>query len=322
MGRFLSQPGEQSHTRPIRQPQAGVQRRWRCFPVPPILRAMLSDRFSHPLILAALVFGTALLCVGCGGEKRSRPTDGNPVVVSVEVVPLAAVPGEAVTLVWRFALAKDWHLYWAGRNDSGFPPRVDLELPAGWVAGGLQWPVPERYVSPGDILDHVYFEELVLVQKLGAPDDATVGGSVAIEADIQWLACKDMCVPGKTVLTLSIPVRSHVAMPDPDRAAAAVARLPGPLGENALVTRWEGSTFHIGHAEGWSLTFMPTDDCGQLVDLLKDGQGDHLALRFKPKGETVGPVRGLITIEDNSGKARAYRINFPTAALADVSSGG
>jgi len=67
---------------------------------------------------------------------------------------------------------------------------------------------------------------------------------------------------------------------------------------------------------------MPTDDCGQLVDLLKDGQGDRLALRFKPKGETVGPVRGLITIEDKSGEARAFRIDFPAAALADESSGG
>jgi len=205
---------------------------------------MVSDRNRNLLLLAALVFGTALLCAGCEGEKRSRPTDSNPVVVSVEVVPAAAVPGEAVTLVWRFALADDWHLYWAGRNDSGFPPRVDLGLPAGWVAGGLQWPVPERYVSPGDILDHVYFEELVLVQKLGAPDDATLDGSVTIEADIQWLACKDMCVPGKKALTLSIPVRSHEETPDPDGATAAVARLPGPLAENALETRWE---IHLPH---------------------------------------------------------------------------
>jgi hypothetical protein len=244
------------------------------------------------------------------------------VVVSVDVVPAMAVPGEAVTLVWRFAMAKEWHLYWMGRNDSGYPPRIDLKLPAGWVAGGLQWPVPERYVSPGDILDHVYFEELVLVQKLGAPHHAPMDGSITVEADIQWLACKEMCVPGRSAMTLEIPVRSHAETPDPNSATVAVARLPGALPENALDTEWEGPVFRIGHPGVRRLTFMPTDDCGPLVDLLKDGQGERLALRFKPKGETAGPVRGLITIENNGGQVQTYRIDLPAVVLADAPDGG
>ena len=61
-------------------------------------------------------------------------------------LPAAAAPGESVTLIWRFELADDWHLYWTGRNDSGYPPLIELDLPEGWVAGGLQWPAPERYV--------------------------------------------------------------------------------------------------------------------------------------------------------------------------------
>jgi DsbC/DsbD-like thiol-disulfide interchange protein len=283
---------------------------------------MLINQSRHLFLLAALVFGTAVLCAGCGGEKTRRPTEADPVVVSVEVVPAVAVPGEEVTLIWRFDLAADWHLYWMGRNDSGYPPRIDLKLPAGWVAGGLQWPVPERYVSPGDILDHVYFEKLTLVQKLGAPNEAAVGGDITVEADIQWLACKEMCVPGRTDMTFEIPVRSHAETSDTDPTASAVARLPGPLPENKLAAGWAGSVFHISHPEARLLTFMPTDDCGRLVDLLKDGQGEKLALRFKPKGDTVGPVRGLITIENNSGEVQAYRIDFSAAALTGVPDGG
>ena len=41
----------------------------------------------------------------------------------------------------------------------------------------------------------VYFEELVLVQKLGAPSGATVGDEVRIEADIQKLFLKNR-LPG------------------------------------------------------------------------------------------------------------------------------
>ena len=283
---------------------------------------MLVNRFRPLHLLAALVFGTAVLCCGCGGEKSRRPTETDPVAVSVELVPAEAVPGEEVTLVWRFDLAEDWHLYWTGRNDSGYPPRIDLKLPAGWVAGGLQWPVPERYVSPGDILDHVYFEELVLVQKIGAPNDAEVGSNITVEADIQWLACKEMCVPGRKAMTLDIPVRSQAKMPDSDRAAAAVALLPGPLPANSLAVRWEETVFHVSGPDVRSLTFMPTEDCGGLADLLKDGQGERLALRFKPKGGTVGPVRGLITIEKNSGEVHTYRVEYPAAALADAANGG
>jgi thiol:disulfide interchange protein DsbD len=283
---------------------------------------MHAARFRFLSLLAALFIGTAVLCAGCSADRKGRPTDDRPVVVSVEVVPAAATPGDAVTLVWRFSLADGWHLYWPGRNDSGYPPRIDLTLPDGWVAGGLQWPVPERYVSAGDILDHVYFEELVLMQTLGAPAKAEVGREGAIRADIQWLACKDMCVPGKETLSFPVPVKTTTESVAPSPALAAAGRLPDPLPENLLETRWEGPVFHIHRSGARLLTFMPTADCGRLVDLLHDGQGERLALRFKPQGDTVGPVRGLITIEDNRGQASAYRIDFPASALAEGSSGG
>jgi len=255
---------------------------------------MSRTRSRFLLTIAALIMGTAVLCIGCSAEKQ-QPTDVNPVVVTLETVPDAAAPGEFVTLVWRFDLADDWHLYWVGRNDSGFPPRIDLELPEGWLAGGLQWPAPERHVFLGDILDHVYFGELVLIQKLGAPDDAAVGGKVEIKADIQWLACKDMCVPGRSALTVQIPVRSHVEAHEPNSASEAAVRLPGPLPPRTLETRWEGAIFHIHHPRARRLIFMPTDDCGELVDLLKDGLGEQLELRFKPKSGTAGPVRGPVS---------------------------
>ncbi len=296
---------------------------WRSRTPHPILNAMPNIRSIPLLTMTALILGTAIWCAGCSVEKKSQqPTDANPVMVTVEAVPDAAAPGESVTLVYRFALAADWHLYWVGRNDSGFPPLIDLELPDGWLAGGLQWPVPERHVSPGDILDHVYFEELVLIQKIGAPDNAQVGGKVEIKADVQWLACKDMCVPGRAGLSVRVPVKSHVEATEPNPASEAVARLPGPLPARTLETAWEGATFHIHDPRARRLTFMPTEDCGQLVDLLHDGQGNRLALRFKTRGDTVGPVRGLITIDSEGGESRTYTIQFPAAVFPDAPSGG
>ena len=45
--------------------------------------------------MTVLLIGTAVLCAGCSGGKAPRPTDGNPVVVTVEAVPDAAVPDAA-----------------------------------------------------------------------------------------------------------------------------------------------------------------------------------------------------------------------------------
>ena len=70
------------------------------------------------------------------------------------------------------------------------------------------------------------------------------------------------------------------------------------------------------------MTFMPTEDCGELNDLLRDGRGSPLALEFRKKRGTAGPVRGLITLETPQGAPRTYRIDFPATVLTAASPGG
>jgi DsbC/DsbD-like thiol-disulfide interchange protein len=270
-------------------------------------------KFSRLFILMAL----SAVLAGCGGGL----SDDDPVRVSVTAVPDPAAPGGSVTLLWRFELADGWHLYWTGRNDSGYPPQIELELPAGWIAGGLQWPVPERYLLDGDILDHVYHDELVLLQQVGIPADATPGAFHAA-AQVSWLGCKEACVPGKAEVAFEVAVAA-VAGPDDDPAlAAALATLPEPLPAGTFATRWEGPVFHLAAAGARRLTFMPTGDCGDLADLVGDGVGSPLALEFRPKKGTVGPVRGLVTLEPEDGPARTFRIDFPATVPTAASTGG
>ncbi len=269
----------------------------------------------------ALGFGLSLLSVlaACGAQG---PDDRQPVQISVSTDYATAVPGRSITLVWRFELAPQWHLYWIGRNDSGFAPTIDLNLPPGWIAGGLQWPAPERYLSEGDILDHVYHEELVLLQKVGVPASASPTGKVALSGQVRWLACKDSCVPGKAAVPFEITLADHQAG---ERSAAyreAHAGLPRPIPAGVLHTRWEGQTFHVQGPAAAQLSFMPTVDCGELVNLLTDGQGSDLALRFQVKGETVGPVRGLITIMKTGEPRLAYFVDYPAALMRSEPSGG
>ena len=52
---------------------------------------------------------------------------------------------------WALLLSMDpdWHVYWKNPGDSGLPTTVDWDLPPGFTAGPLQWPVPERFESDG-----------------------------------------------------------------------------------------------------------------------------------------------------------------------------
>jgi len=157
------------------------------------------------------------------------------------------------------------------------------------------------------------------MQKIGVGTDAEPGETATIGAKVGWLACKDSCVPGAVELDFEIPVVVHAEKIQTGDLAASRARLPKPLPAGLLETRWEGAVFHILAEGAGRLTFMPTEDCGDLNDLLHDGQGAPLALEFRPKSGTAGPVRGLITLETPEGAARTYIIKFPATVLTAAS---
>ena len=262
-----------------------------------------------PVCSAAIL----LAALSCSGPSRTLSA-GRAVEVSAVPDPITAIPGNPVMVAWRFVLAAGWHLYWPGRNDSGYPPGVKLDLPEGWLAGELGWPVPERLIQPGEILDHVYHHELVILQELTPPATAHGGQRIAIPARITWLACREMCVPGDTTFTLELDLATErPADPEPTLITAARSRLPArsPLQEPGW--RWDGTTLRVEMPGAARLTFFPDRDCGFLVDAIADGdaRGEVLALRFRPREGVIGPVRGLLRREDDTGRAVAFEVTWP-----------
>jgi hypothetical protein len=70
-------------------------------------------------------------------------------------------PGKPLRVGLRFELEQPWHIYWRNPGDSGEPPRVRWRLPAGFQAGELQWPAPERLGS-GTVIDYGYQGSVLL----------------------------------------------------------------------------------------------------------------------------------------------------------------
>src|SRR5438105_11734991 len=77
--------------------------------------------------------------------------------------------GKELLLGVHFDLEPGWHIYWINPGDSGQPPVFKWQLPAGFSAGEIQWPRPERMQSSAELTDYGYHDEALLMVPIHAP---------------------------------------------------------------------------------------------------------------------------------------------------------
>jgi DsbC/DsbD-like thiol-disulfide interchange protein len=169
-----------------------------------------------PAILVALSLTTA----------RDAAAKGRNIEVSLVSEQAAVSPGRPFHVGVRMKIRDGWHTYWRNPGDSGLAPRIAWALPDGFEAGPIEWPVPERHAE-GDLVTYGYSHEVTLPIRITPPQ--TIGtDSVMIAGTIDWLECKDVCMPGTAVLRLALPVSASPTGPGPGTSmiAAARSRLP------------------------------------------------------------------------------------------------
>src|SRR5206468_2203345 len=112
----------------------------------------------------------------------------------------AAPPGGEVELAIHMRTAPGWHGYWLNPGDAGLPMDVQWQLPPGFSAGPLRYPVPTRLTVAG-LMNYVYERDYAVLVRLKVP--AGAAGTIPIRADARWLACTDkICVPEHGQLSL------------------------------------------------------------------------------------------------------------------------
>ncbi len=150
-----------------------------------------------------------------------------------------AVPGQTMTVGLHLKQEAGWNTYWQYAGDAGVPTRLEWTLPPGVTAGPIEWPVPKSITEAGDILIYGYLNDVLLPVQIHVPANLPAGQSVTLRAHASWLVCKDICIPGKDDLSLTLPV---VAASHPANAAlfaaSRMARLP-KTGDASLYRRLE-----------------------------------------------------------------------------------
>ena len=238
-------------------------------------------------------------------------------------------PGEAADAGLYFKLEPGWHVYWKNAGDSGEPPRAKWTLPDGITASELKFPAPKR-LPLGPLMDFGYEDEVLFPLTLNVAKTAKAGPAT-LHAKVDWLVCREVCIPGKAELEVSRPVAasgSGTVQPDADLFKRLVTQLPTTLPKSAKAVFAATATgFKLAVLTGQKETeaqFFPAEQtvidnpAPQTVGVLSNGVVLELK---KDANATAAPatLAGVIELSDG----RAYEIaavpgTVPAASAAKL----
>lgn len=115
----------------------------------------------------------------------------------------------------KIQLEAGWHLSWDNYEGNKSEPSIQWDLPSGFTLEPIVIPKPEAYSFMG-LASEGYKDTVLLLYRLTPPIDSLEQQTIereaiSVVANIRWLLCKDICIPGETqaVLELSVADKSQ-----------------------------------------------------------------------------------------------------------------
>jgi thiol:disulfide interchange protein DsbD len=279
-------------------------------------------------ILLALAMWTGLLAPAA----VAAPVPKDLVKAELLADVASVKPGEEFTLGVLLKIKPKWHIYWKYPGDAGLPTTVKWTLPdasAGSSASAgqleLRFPLPVRFDQPGDVVGYGYKDEVLLTARVKAPQ-GPVGSTQEFAADVAWLVCEDVCIPGKATVKLSVPLADKTTPANQELFQKWVAQLPQPADAAAVK---EAELEQVGDREfqakvEWpqaqplkDVEWFPLPPKGVGVeDAQTKSQGSESILSFSlvPMPKELSKMQFLVTYTDSNGKRQGveFNQNLPT----------
>lgn len=203
-----------------------------------------------------------------------------------------------------FRLDPGWHIYWQNPGDSGQPPKVEWQLPQGFTAGSILWPVPIR-LTTGSIVDYGYEGQVLLLVPLSTRSKQKTM-LPTVSANLKYIVCREICIPGKAHLTLAASSNGR------NKQLLSLFRqtrqeLPGPMPRSwKLVAESNKSQFVLtvrGGSKISKASFFPMEP-DQIDNASSQGFASNRAgfqLILKRSDQLIKPIstlKGLIIVGD------------------------
>ena len=248
--------------------------------------------------------------------------DPPPELVKAAIVSDTPAGGEGWLGV-RLQMQEGWHVYWRNPGDSGLPTRIEWELPAGYEASDIVWPVPHLF-RVGPVANYGWEREVVLLARLKTPAAAQAGANVPVKAHVAWLVCSaDTCIPGRASLSADVKLgETSAAVAEARKQIPGEAPWPVQLQSGA-----DSLALHVPALAGArvrSAYFFPQD--GEALDHAAEQKltvaADGLQLQLKASALASAPptaLEGVLVLEeelDGSSVKQAFAVRTGGTAAA------
>lgn len=240
--------------------------------------------------------------------------------------------GKPFTVGLRLQHDPHWHTYWLNPG-TGLATEIKWTLPEGFSTGPIQWPAPHVIKdSAGIITGNGYEGDALLPITITPPADLKAGTTITLQAQVDWLMCEDICMPGDAQLSLDLPVSTNPPVINGElgqRLQSVVATLPVSLDQwNATAARSAKTiTLKVSPVAETDhspekLRFFADDnlvayELPQTVTANKDGSFT-LSLPVSPENQNDPThLHGVLTSENGwqaDGSQRGLRIDVPFTA--------
>ncbi len=127
-------------------------------------------------------------------------------------------------------LKEGWHSYWKQPGESGKALTVKWILPKGATIDPLSWPFPERFTAGSvpiftensnkpqlnkSLISFGYKQPFLLYTTLYLPNKyikitTQKNQAIKISAEVDWLICKELCIPFNQNIHLSLPINKEI----------------------------------------------------------------------------------------------------------------
>jgi thiol:disulfide interchange protein len=261
--------------------------------------------------------------------------DGGPGPVkaahlTVEMVSLgpAIAPGGTQEVGLVLTIDEHWHVYWVNAGDSGEPPHVEWTLPAGMTAGAMEFPIPER-LPLGPLMDFGYEDEVAFPMTISAAQGMKPG-PVHLDAQVTWLVCAQVCLPGKAHLGIDLTVLAAAPSVEQEPKVGALGEamtlVPKPLpGGMTFSARGDAQQFELTLVDGkrekdaefYPFDKDPTDLIANAAVQTVEVQGDGVRLYVRRSPDLTAlpaTLHGVMRLSDSV----AYDVSAPVVQVASV----
>jgi DsbC/DsbD-like thiol-disulfide interchange protein len=225
-------------------------------------------------------------------------------------------PGRQTYFGLNFRLEKGWHIYWVNPGDSGQPPRVKWHLPTGLSAGEIEWPAPRR-LGTSTIVDFGYDDAVMLLVPMHAASTLPTNQAAQLGAELRVLVCRQICIPGKAQVSMSLPIQS--APPEVDARTSELFTAARKSLPRKAPRDWEFNvsdekdSFVLTAKLGWRTTratFFPLEesqvDNAAPQKIVPEATGFQLTLRKSDQLlKQIKRLKGVLELPAN----QAYIIN-------------